>query len=198
MNFPDDKAPDHTEQLDPAFLDNPTWDPVTRQWGSSHIDPATGHRVSDESASSGRGAGVPLPGASAAGADTIAGPLTAEEIFAGGTAAGTGATALTIEEQLRRALQDPKKLAALLPLLMQAFGGGGGNNPFNDRAMTDEVTKSMALQRGRLEQTQPVFDTLVNMSYGSTPMQYRGAAPKGYTPNAPPQGAYQYQGPRFG
>lgn len=116
------------------------------------------------------------------------------------------ANAQSIAAQLQAAMKDPKKwaqFAPLLPALMAAFGGGGGggggNNPFSDSGLTGEIKDSLAMQRKRMEQAQPVYDTLVNMSYGMSPTRYRGAsAPEGYKANGPPQGPYQYEGPRFG
>ena len=82
--------------------------------------------------------------------------------------------------------------------MLANLGGGNSNSPFNDPAVSDEIKQGLALQRKRLEQTQPALDTLVNMAYGMSPTRYRGPAPAGYTPNEAPQGAYQYQTPRFG
>ena len=88
-------------------------------------------------------------------------------------------------------------LAALIPAMSNLKGS---SSPFggDTAGLMDEARKSLELQRHRVEQAQPVYDTLVNMAYGSSPMTSRGSAPAGYTPNEAPQGAYAYQGPRFG
>jgi hypothetical protein len=129
--------------------------------------------------------------------------------FAPGSVPGTGGgggsqvpqTSQGIADQLRNMMDSPGDLAALASLIPLLSGlGGGGDNPFGDDAMNEELTKGLAAQRQRFEQAQPVYDTLVNMSYGMSPTRYRGAAPAGYpqTARAAPSGAYQYQSPRFG
>jgi len=114
-----------------------------------------------------------------------------------------GEDAGSIMDKLKGGLTDPNNLAglaALVPLLTQAFSGTPDNPYGNTAQLNDEVSKSLALQRQRVEQAQPVYDTLVNMSYGSTPTRYRGAPPVGYpdTATTAPAGPYQYKGPRFG
>lgn len=143
-------------------------------------------------------------------AGMFAGPSATAGANAAGTLTASAATTQAVTQALTKAgvapstihhlLSDPSAyagLAALLPSLM----GGGGNSPFgggDTAGLMDEARKSLELQRHRVEQAQPVYDTLVNMAYGSSPMTSRGSAPAGYTPNAAPQGAYAYQGPRFG
>lgn len=114
----------------------------------------------------------------------------------------TGKVPESVLGQLRHAATDPKNIVALAALLPMLTRGGGGNSPFGDSSMNglgDEITKGLAMQRQRMEQAQPAYDALVNMSYGMSPTRYRGAtAPAGYTPNAAPEGPYKYEGPRFG
>lgn len=88
-------------------------------------------------------------------------------------------------------------LAALTPSIVNSFrgGGGSGSGGLSESGLLDEAREGMALQRKRLEQTQPVFDTLVRMAYGRTPKAYRGAPPEGYQP---PAQQYPYSPPRFG
>lgn len=103
--------------------------------------------------------------------------------------------------------KDPKNLAklgglaALIPALTSGLGKGndGTGGPSFDN-INNEISSGLAMQRKRMEQAQPVYDTLVNMSYGSTPTRYRGAAPPGYPDKASeaPAGPYAYTGPRFG
>lgn len=186
---------------DPRTNGQTLYDPNQNVWRDTAL---TGGAM----AAGGYGLGAALGGAPAAaggGAGTITGPLTADEIFGASavptaTATTTAAAAPTAADRLKKALTNPKDIApflAMIPMLTSMAGGSGGNNPFNDAGITDEIKQGMALQRKRLEQTQPVYDTLVNMSYGMSPSRYRGAAPTGYTPNAAPSGPYQYQGPRF-
>lgn len=126
-----------------------------------------------------------------------AGALSGVGPPAAATAGATGSLASRLKGAVPNTPSEAEKFLALIPLLASMGSGSGGNNPFNDPGITDEIKQSMALQRQRLQQTQPVFDTLVNMSYGTSPTRYRGAPPAGYTPNAAPSGPYQYQGPRF-
>jgi hypothetical protein len=95
---------------------------------------------------------------------------------------------------------DPQSLAALAAL---GIGGasslmGGPDNAMSDDAIKDEIAKSLAIQRGRLEQAQPAYDAMVNMAYGMSPTHYRGAAPAGFKAPQTDNPAYQYQAPRFG
>jgi hypothetical protein len=112
----------------------------------------------------------------------------------GGTPPGGG----SFLDRITDFATDPSKLAglaALIPGLATAFGGGGGNSASED-ALLDEAREGMALQRGRIQQTQPVFDTLVRMSYGNSPTRHRSETPPaGY--QGPPSG-YRFTPPRFG
>lgn len=143
-------------------------------------------------------------------AGMFAGPAaTAGANQAGGLGVSSEATKQAVERSLRDSgvsqpviqhlLSDPRTymgLAALLPSLT----GGGGNSPFggDTAGLMDEARKSLELQRHRVEQAQPVYDTLVNMSYGMSPKAYRGPAPQGYTANKAPEGAYEFTAPQFG
>lgn len=150
-------------------------------------------------------AGLPVtPGLAGAGAPVAPAAVTSAAGGAGAAAAvnAAGKAAKSLGGGVLDALKDPKNiagLAALIPLLMQTFKGGD-QGAFGGDAMNDEIAQSLALQRQRVEQTQPVFDTLVNMAYGGAPTRYRGAPPAGYpaSAQAPVAGPYQYQGPRFG
>lgn len=142
------------------------------------------------------------PAVSGASGAIGAGPAAATATAGATASAGTAKSLLDrLKGIVPNSPRDAASLAALIPLLTSAFSGGGsgGNNPFGDNgALSNEITQGLATQRKRLEQTQPTFDTLVNMSYGTSPTRYRGATPPaGYAPNAAPQGAYEYQGPRF-
>jgi hypothetical protein len=122
-----------------------------------------------------------------------------------GTTAATAATAAAASQaprfvdRIKDLITDPSQIAGLAGLAVStASGGRSGGDSLAASGVNDEITRSMALARQRMEQTQPVYDTLVNMAYGSTPVRSRGAAPAGYQPNQAPSGAYQYQSPRFG
>lgn len=116
-------------------------------------------------------------------------------------------------------LKDAAGLAALLPLLKSGGGSTSGtgagtatlptDNPFADLALPPaqtyagapaEARDAYALQKRRVDQTQPAFDALVNQAYGMTPTRYRGAPPEGMpaAAQAPVSGAYAYRGPQFG
>lgn len=116
----------------------------------------------------------------------------------GGIGAATGLTSAgsSVIDKIVKAATSPGGLATLATLIPSLMGGG--SNPFGDVNVSEELSKTLALQRGRMEQAQPVYDTLVNMAYGTSPIRSRGDAPSGYTPNPAPSGAYQYQAPRFG
>jgi hypothetical protein len=137
---------------------------------ASMVGPAA---IGSQGASAGVGAAVPAA-AAGAGVSTLRQGLQDGAQAAGGFG-----------------WQDAAGLAPLIPLLMSAFGGGNNSGPFGDHAdLAGEATKAMALQRQRMEQAQPVYDTLVRMSMGMSPQAYRqdGTSP---TP-------YPYQSPRFG
>lgn len=184
MATPDFPSIPETERPIPPFLES-GWRWNGETW---ERDPGAGAP----------GAPVSLPGIT--NPAQIASTATGAGGTVGATAAAGGVTAASLSDLLKKAMADPKNwasMAALIPLLTN--GGGGGNNLFNDPALAGEVKDTLALQRKRMEQAQPVYDTLVNMSYGMSPTRYRGPqAPAGYTPNAPPEGAYDYKGPRFG
>lgn len=114
-------------------------------------------------------------------------------IGAAATAAG-GATG--IERLLQQILSTKgiAGLAALIPAIAQQMTSGAGRSS-EELALLDEARQGMALQRQRLAQTQPVFDTLVRMAYGGAPTRHRGAPPDGYQA---PTGGYTYTPPRFG
>lgn len=104
---------------------------------------------------------------------------------------------LNLPDGLLAWLRDPRNLAtlaALIPSLAQQFTGGSGRSS-EELALLDEARQGMALQRQRLAQTQPVFDTLVRMAYGNAPTRHRGEPPAGYQA---PTGGYTYTPPRFG
>lgn len=156
-------------------------------------------------ASAGGGSAAALPSSIPATAVSSAAPgVAAGSTVASGTAAGAAGTAAAtstgIASQLKSAMKSPRDLAGLAALIpMLSNMGSGGGSPFDESGVNDEITKSLAMQRGRMEQAQPVYDTLVNMAYGMSPTRYRGGpAPAGYTANAPAKDAYQYQAPRFG
>lgn len=145
-------------------------------------------------ASQGVSAGIPY--AAGVGGAVAAGAARG----AAGAAGEAGGRSLL--DGVKDALKDPKNyaaLAGLLPFLMNSglFGGDGDDARFGG-PVDKEIADTLALQRKRLEQTQPALDTLVNMSYGMSPTRYRGAPPAGYTPNEAPAGPYKYESPRFG
>lgn len=146
---------------------------------------------------------APIPGIAAG---TLPGGAAAPVVSPGMSSYGTPVTSLasapsySVVDKLKKMITTPdgvKSLVSLIPALSSLRSSGGGNS-FKDTGLEDEIRESLALQRKRLEQTQPVYDTLVNMAYGGTPTRYRGNAPAGYTPSPGPQGAYQYESPRFG
>lgn len=114
-----------------------------------------------------------------------------------GAAAGATAAGSSVIDKIIKAATSPGEIATLATLLPSLIGGGH-SSPFGDVNVSDELSKTLALQRGRMEQAQPVYDTLVNMAYGMSPTRSRGSAPAGYTPNPAPSGAYQFEAPRFG
>lgn len=121
----------------------------------------------------------------------------------GGKPAGTPPPAATVPPALGVAdrakawLTDPRNLLSLMALFpaLRGLTGGGSGGGMSQDALLDEARQGMALQRQRLEQTQPVFDTLVRMAYGNAPVRHRGEPPAGY--QAPSSG-YAYTPPRFG
>jgi hypothetical protein len=104
---------------------------------------------------------------------------------ASGGAASGGVTA-ALKNLVPNSARDIVGLAgAAVPLI----AGAGNANPFSDdeeQALLDEIRRGMALQRQRVEQTQPVFEDLVRRTQASAPNATYGGP------------AYQYQGPRFG
>lgn len=136
----------------------------------------------------GTGTGVAAGGASAA------------------SAAGAAASGLSVADRIKQLAKDPAtiaKVAASVPLFTSAFGGAGGgeNGALGEgSALMNEIQQSLAMQRKRTQQAQPVYDALVNQAYARTPTRYRGAAPEGYPSgaDAAPAGAYAYTPPRFG
>lgn len=140
-------------------------------------------------------------GATAAGGFAGAPALgsTATGVVAGNGAGGIGAgSAPSILRKLQSSVTDPRNIAGLAALapMFTSLGGGNSGLPGGD-ALNNEITQSLALQRQRVQQAQPVYDTLVNMAYGMTPSGYRGAAPQGYAAPATAD-SYTYQPPRFG
>jgi hypothetical protein len=57
--------------------------------------------------------------------------------------------------------------AAVLPTALAR-----GSNPYD----SPEMQRTLALQRQRMEQAQPAFDSMVSMAQGMTPARYQGAA----------------------
>lgn len=94
-----------------------------------------------------------------------------------------------IISQLVNQFATPKGVMGLASLLPMLTSRGGGNNPFSGamgQQMMDEILRSLALQRQRVEQAQPVYDNLVRMATASAPNANYGGP------------AYQYQPPRLG
>lgn len=160
--------------------------------------------IASQGASAGIGAAGAVGGGALAG-KTIAGLHAAVPGAVGGAqAASNGVPRFGGDDtgggwldSLKQFATDPKSLAglaALYPALQNLTGGGSGSNPSED-ALLDEARQGMALQRKRIEQTQPVFDTIVRMAYGNAPTRHRGAPPEGY--QDPPAG-YTFTPPRFG
>jgi len=140
---------------------------------------------------------APAAGMGASGGALAAGSATGSVFpLAAGTASGGGSALMKgLKNAVPNSVQDIAGLAALAPMFM----GGGGSNPFSDTNVSNEISQTLALQRQRMQQAQPVYDALVNMAYGMSPTRYRGAtAPAGSTANAAPEGAYRYQAPTFG
>lgn len=173
---------------------------------------AASHAASGATATAATGSRAGMTAQQMYDAGMFAGPAATAGANMAGTLGSSAATTAAVTQALTQAgvshstiqhlLSDPSTYAGLAALLPSIMGGfGTGNSPFgggDTAGLMDEARKSLELQRHRVEQAQPVYDTLVNMAYGSSPMTSRGSAPAGYTPNAAPQGAYAYQGPRFG
>lgn len=152
----------------------------------------------------GSGAGIPLSGGGPSNATLPASHIPGLETAApapltqtGGagvpsgttTPGGGGGSGVSIPSWLK----DPKNIAALaglIPFLKNVLtGGDGGDNPFTSEAnaaVMDELRDTMALQRGRMEQAQPVYENLVRMAMAAAPNPNYGGP------------AYQYNGPTFG
>jgi hypothetical protein len=99
--------------------------------------------------------------------------------------------------RLKDIATDPRTylgIASQIPQFADLIKGGRGPSA-EESALLDEAKKGMELQRQRTEQTQPVYDALIRMSYGNMPTRHRGAAPAGY--QAPTE-QYPYAPPRFG
>lgn len=119
-------------------------------------------------------------------ASTVGGGVTGAmsgsmPVFAGGGITGA------LKHLIPNSPDDWRTVAQLAPLAAMPFMNGG--NPFSsdeEAALLDEVRRGMAIQRQRLEQTQPVFDDLVRRTHAAAPNASYGGP------------AYQYQGPRFG
>jgi hypothetical protein len=133
----------------------------------------------------------------AAGGSALPAGVGAAGAGAGAAAAG-GSILSKLKDIVPDSVDDVAKWAALAPAFTNALGVGGNDNAFGNSDIENEVKQMLSLQRSRVEQAQPVYDSLVNMAYGMTPTRYRGNAPAGYTANQEPQGAYRYEGPRFG
>lgn len=118
---------------------------------------------------------------------------------AAATTAATPSVLQRLKGLVPDSIGDVAKLATGAAALIPQFTGAGNSNAFGNAEIEDEVKRALALQRGRVEQAQPVYDALVNMAYGMTPTRYRGAQPAGYPETAQhaPAGPYAYQGPRF-
>lgn len=152
------------------------------------------------------GAGAPIAGTAAG---TLPGGAAAPVVSPGMAGHGgytqvvsKAAAGGSIIDRLRRMATTPEgiqSLMSLAPLLSSLKRGtGDGGSDLGTSGIEDQIRRSMELSNRRMEQSQPVYDTLVNMAYGSTPTRQRGAAPAGYAPSPGPQGAYAYQSPRFG
>ncbi len=145
----------------------------------------------------GGGAAPAASSTTAAGTAGVSAPAFGAPAAAATAAGAAPAAANSLMDSLKKMGTDPQTLAGIASLF--AMAGGGGNSPFGDTDdLNGEVTKSLALQRGRIEQAQPVYDALVNQAYGMTPQAYRGTAPAGFKPQPEPSGPYAYQSPRFG
>lgn len=138
---------------------------------------------------------VASQGASAGvGAAMAGGAAGAVPAFAGQAAAGGGG----LVDTLKDIATDPRTFfgaAAMIPQFSNLLGGGGRGPSAEESALLDEARQGMAIQRQRIEQAQPVYDTLIRMSYGNMPTRHRGEAPAGY--QAPAE-QYPYAPPRFG
>lgn len=138
----------------------------------------------------GSGGGVGMPGLYSSPA-----PITSQNISNTiATSAGAPSTAvagpLSAADSLRRMVTTPQGILGLTSLLPLLSGlGGGGNGPFSgadQAALMEEIRKALALQRQRVEQAQPVYDSLVNRALAYAPNPSYGGA------------AYSYRGPQFG
>jgi len=65
------------------------------------------------------------------------------------------------------------KIGAAVGPAIASSGGGSQRNPYD----SPELQLGLEEQRRRMEQSRPVYDSLVSMAYGLTPTRYRGAAP---------------------
>jgi len=158
--------------------------------------------IGSQGASAGIGLGSALASSSIPAAAAMSGPSTAA-MGAQGASSGytlpaalaSGANAPGLIDRLTQPFtgenggRNIAGLAALIPMLT-GLRDQSSNGPFgNSEDLSAEIQRSLALQRQRVEQAQPVYDTLVRMAHGMSPAGYRepGATP---TP-------YPYQAPRF-
>lgn len=136
-----------------------------------------------------------IPGRAIPGAHRAVPSAIAPQVVRAGAPAFGGGSGLA--STLKDIATDPRTYlgaAAMIPQFSNLLGGGRGPSD-EESALLDEARQGMALQRQRLEQAQPVYDTLIRMSYGNMPTRHRGDAPAGYQA---PFEQYPYAPPRFG
>ena len=98
-------------------------------------------------------------------------------------------------------LNDPNRIAqvaGLIPAFQNLFSGGGEGAFGANSDLMKGINEDMGAARKRYQQAGPIYDALINMAYGRTPTQYRGAAPAGYSGDRAPEGGYAFTPPRFG
>lgn len=113
----------------------------------------------------------------------------------GSSAAATSAGATGGWQALKHSFDSPADLAKLIPLLpaIRAAAGGGSPTGGDSSGLIDDVRQSLAQQRDRMTQAQPVYDALIRQAMGTTPTRYRAGA-------QPTNGGagYAYTPPTFG
>lgn len=144
------------------------------------------------------GTATAIPGVHAATAPA----LTSASVTPGGASTAIASTGLV--GKIRKALttgEGVEALAPLIPMLFQMVNGNSGNGGggMSRGALEGDITNANAIAKRRLEQVSPIYDTMVNQAFGTSPTHYRSStAPDGYKPNEAPAGPYAYQAPRFG
>jgi hypothetical protein len=191
LGIPDNYWPD------PRTNGQTLYDPNQNVWRDLAI-------VGGSMAAGGYGLGAALGGGAATAAPQLGNVNATIDALSGAQAAAptiASTTAAAGAKTLTDKLTDPRSIAALASL---GLGGatslfGGQDGPIDDDVVADEIAKSLALQRSRVEQAQPAYDALVRMAYGMTPTSYRGeTAPAGFQQPDTTNPAYQYQAPTFG